>query len=90
MIGIDVGGANLKVADDDGVHIHYCPLWSGAPLSDLLRQYTRGRDTQAAVVMSGELADCFENRAPGYNIHCQCDPGGLPGSPVLRHRRRIP
>jgi len=68
MIGIDVGGANLKVADDDVVHIHYCPLWSGAPLSDLLRQYTRGRDTQAAVVMSGELADCFENKLQGITF----------------------
>ena len=27
MIGIDVGGANLKVVDDDGAHLHYCPLW---------------------------------------------------------------
>ena len=31
MIGIDVGGANLKIVDDDGPHIHYCPLWEGAP-----------------------------------------------------------
>ena len=90
MIGIDVGGANLKVADDDGVHIHYCPLWSGAPLSDLLRQYTRGRDTQAAVVMSGELADCFENKLQGITFIVNAIREGLPGSPVLRHRRRIP
>ena len=32
MIGIDVGGANVKLVDDDGVHLHYCPLWEGAPL----------------------------------------------------------
>ena len=30
MIGIDIGGANLKVVDDAGVHIHYRPLWQGA------------------------------------------------------------
>ncbi|PKL59425.1 MAG: H4MPT-linked C1 transfer pathway protein, partial [Methanomicrobiales archaeon HGW-Methanomicrobiales-4] len=36
MIGIDVGGANLKVVDDTGVHIHYCPLWQEAPIRDLL------------------------------------------------------
>ena len=42
MIGIDVGGANLKVVDENGVHIHYCPLWSGAPLTDLLRPYATG------------------------------------------------
>src|SRR5208337_90933 len=50
---------------ENGVHIHYCPLWSGAPLTDLLRPYASGRDTPAAVVMSGELADCFGNKLQG-------------------------
>jgi probable H4MPT-linked C1 transfer pathway protein len=61
MIGIDIGGANLKVVDDAGVHIHYCPLWQGAPLADLLKPYAG----PAAVVMSGELADCFESKMEG-------------------------
>lgn len=61
MIGIDVGGANLKVVDDDGVHIHYCPLWQGAPLRELLKEY----EGPAAVVMSGELADCFPSKIEG-------------------------
>jgi len=61
MIGIDIGGANLKIVDDDGVHIHYCPLWQGAPLADLLR----GCRGPAAVVMSGELADCFSSKMEG-------------------------
>ncbi|MFZ0004484.1 MAG: hydantoinase/oxoprolinase family protein [Methanoregula sp.] len=65
MIGIDVGGANLKVADDNGIHIHYCPLWSGAPIAGILCQYSKERNTGAAVVMSGELADCFENKTQG-------------------------
>lgn len=64
MIGIDVGGANLKVADSEGVHMHYCPLWSGAPFGELLEQY-RGED--AAVVMSGELADCFVSKQDGIH-----------------------
>ncbi|ABS55439.1 conserved hypothetical protein [Methanoregula boonei 6A8] len=70
MIGIDVGGANLKVADGQGVHIHYCPLWTGAPISDLLRQYAAAADHNepAAVVMSGELADCFENKLQGIGF----------------------
>ncbi len=35
MIGIDVGGANLKVVDDEEcVHIHYCPLWENAPIAE--------------------------------------------------------
>ena len=65
MIGIDVGGANLKIVDDDGVHIHYCPLWTGSPLAQLLKQYRKNTGESAAVVMSGELADCFLNKAEG-------------------------
>ncbi len=68
MIGIDVGGANLKVVDDAGVHIHYCPLWEQAPITDLLRQYAAEKDDPAAVVMSGELADCFENKREGISF----------------------
>lgn len=62
MIGIDVGGANLKVADEDGIHIHYCPLWQKAPISEILSAY---RGENAAVVMSGELADSFANKMEG-------------------------
>lgn len=68
MIGIDVGGANLKVVDDAGVHIHYCPLWEQSPITDLLRQYVQCDDEPAAVVMSGELADCFENKQQGISF----------------------
>lgn len=66
MIGIDIGGANLKVVNDAGVHIHYCPLWQEAPIQELLRPYASGRD--AAVVMSGELADCFTSKAEGISF----------------------
>jgi len=65
MIGIDVGGANLKIADESGVRIHYCPLWSGAPIRELLGQYAGSGNEAAAVVMSGELADCFNNKQEG-------------------------
>lgn len=68
MIGIDVGGANLKVVDDAGVHIHYCPLWEHSPITDLLRQYVRNDDEPAAVVMSGELADCFDHKLQGISF----------------------
>ncbi len=61
MIGIDIGGANLKIVDDAGVHIHYCPLWQGAPLAELLEPYAE----PATVVMSGELADCFRSKIEG-------------------------
>jgi (4-(4-[2-(gamma-L-glutamylamino)ethyl]phenoxymethyl)furan-2-yl)methanamine synthase len=68
MIGIDVGGANLKVVDEAGVHIHYCPLWEKAPIASLLEPYARGKDGLAAVVMSGELTDCFSSKAEGISF----------------------
>jgi (4-(4-[2-(gamma-L-glutamylamino)ethyl]phenoxymethyl)furan-2-yl)methanamine synthase len=68
MIGIDVGGANLKVVDDAGVHIHYCPLWEKLPLAGVLSPYARSERDPVAVVMSGELADCFENKLQGISF----------------------
>ena len=68
MIGIDVGGANLKIVNDDGPHIHYCPLWEGAPLTAMLNQYVTLPDEPAAVVMSGELADCFSEKKEGISF----------------------
>jgi (4-(4-[2-(gamma-L-glutamylamino)ethyl]phenoxymethyl)furan-2-yl)methanamine synthase len=68
MIGIDVGGANLKVVDDAGVHIHYCPLWEKSPITELLGQYVHNDTDPAAVVMSGELADCFDNKLQGITF----------------------
>lgn len=68
MIGIDVGGANLKVVDDSGVHIRYCPLWEQAPLTELLQPHAARQNDPAAVVMSGELADYFENKLQGISF----------------------
>ncbi len=68
MIGIDVGGANLKLVDEAGVHIHYCPLWERSSITDMLRQYARHDETPAAVVMSGELADCFASKLDGISF----------------------
>lgn len=68
MIGIDVGGANLKVVNDGGVHIQYCPLWEGAQLTRLLEQHRKQDSEPAAVVMSGELADCFASKIEGISF----------------------
>ena len=62
MIGIDVGGANLKIVDGDDVIIHYCPLWQESTITKYLKPYA-GR--KAAVVMSGELADGFSSKEAG-------------------------
>ena len=62
MIGIDIGGANLKIVDEKGVHIQYCPLWEGSSLPHILSRY---QGQSAAVVMTGELADCYASKQEG-------------------------
>ncbi|KUG20598.1 MAG: H4MPT-linked C1 transfer pathway protein [Methanomicrobiaceae archaeon] len=91
MIGIDVGGANLKVVDDAGVHMHYCPLWQGAPLADMLEAYEDG----AAVVMSGELADCFSSKAAGIawiveTVKCALPGAAFYGTDAAFHTQPVP
>jgi len=68
MIGIDVGGANLKVVTSEGTTIHYCPLWEEAPITALLRPFNPDLTEEAAVVMSGELADCFTDKEQGIRF----------------------
>jgi probable H4MPT-linked C1 transfer pathway protein len=95
MIGIDVGGANLKVVDESGVHIHYCPLWENAPITRLLEQYVQARDDPAAVVMSGELADCFRNKLQGISFIVDAVRTAFPaarfyGTDARFHDRAVP
>ena len=66
MIGIDVGGANLKVVTEKGTFIHYCPLWEESPIRNILQAYRSSAG--AAVVMSGELADCFASKSEGIRF----------------------
>jgi len=68
ILGLDVGGANTKAASSDGkfTKIEYLPLWKEAPLAPLLRQLSREAEPEAlAVVMTGELADCFSDKLSG-------------------------
>jgi probable H4MPT-linked C1 transfer pathway protein len=67
VIGIDVGGANLKVVTDEGVFIHYSPLWEKSPLVSVLKTHEKSGE-EAAVVMSGELADCFASKMEGIRF----------------------
>jgi (4-(4-[2-(gamma-L-glutamylamino)ethyl]phenoxymethyl)furan-2-yl)methanamine synthase len=80
MIGIDVGGANLKLVDDTGVHIHYCPLWEKAAIADILFPYARVNQDPAAVVMSGELADCFSHKLEGISFIVNAVKKAFPGA----------
>ncbi|HTY14099.1 MAG TPA: hydantoinase/oxoprolinase family protein [Methanoregulaceae archaeon] len=79
LVGIDVGGANVKIVAGNEVFIHYCPLWSKAPLKDLLHTHQSGAD-RAAVVMSGELADCFINKIEGIRWICSQVSDAFPGA----------
>jgi len=81
VIGIDVGGANLKLVDGKKVTIRYCPLWEGAPLTDQIRAYRDAHpDPDAAVVMSGELADCFGSKMEGIRRIADSVRGVYPGA----------
>ncbi|MDD1718567.1 MAG: H4MPT-linked C1 transfer pathway protein [Methanoregulaceae archaeon] len=79
MIGIDVGGANLKCVGDGGVSVHYCPLWKGSPIKGILSGH-RWDDERAAVVMSGELADCFSSKDEGIEFIVRAVLSQFPGA----------
>jgi hypothetical protein len=70
FLGIDVGGANAKIATSDGfVDSLYAPLWQNkARLYDVLpgvnKRFGAGIEAVGAV-MTGELSDCFDTRREG-------------------------
>ncbi len=70
FLGIDVGGANLKVATSDGVvESLYAPLWQRKVcLYEVLpevRQRFGAELESVGAVMTGELSDCFATRREG-------------------------
>lgn len=70
ILGIDIGGANTKIASSDGriVELHYIPLWKNTRLPEaLLDIATRLEPEKAGVVITGELADCFPDKETGIS-----------------------
>lgn len=67
ILGLDIGGANTKAASSDGLFAEsvYLPLWKGAPLDDVLGRFAARRPQAVAVVITGELADCFSTKRQG-------------------------
>jgi probable H4MPT-linked C1 transfer pathway protein len=69
VIGLDIGGANLKAAHSDGTAIaRRFQLWKqpsalAAELSRLADELPRARSL--AITMTGELCDCFRFRSDG-------------------------
>jgi probable H4MPT-linked C1 transfer pathway protein len=69
VLGLDVGGANLKAAHSDGT-ARTVPfaLWKApAALPDMLRELLRAMPPAdvLAVTMTGELCDCFAGKREG-------------------------
>ena len=71
VIGLDIGGANLKAADADGRAVtRRFALWKKPDrlpneLSSLIAEFDR--PDCLAVTMTAELADCFESKAEGVD-----------------------
>jgi hypothetical protein len=68
ILGLDIGGANTKAASADGKYAKsvYLPLWKNAPLEKVLKRINAEQKPEAvAVVITGELADCFSSKREG-------------------------
>jgi probable H4MPT-linked C1 transfer pathway protein len=67
ILGLDIGGANTKAASADGRFVEsiYLPLWKGAPLRAVLGRFSKLEPDSVAVVMTGELADCYSSKVSG-------------------------
>jgi probable H4MPT-linked C1 transfer pathway protein len=71
ILGLDIGGANLKAAAPDkrAISVPF-PLWKQpdrlpAALAELVTRFPDAEEL--AVTMTGELCDCFETKRDGVN-----------------------
>ncbi len=86
VVGCDIGGANLKLADNHG-RTAACnfPMWLkptelAAQLREMLAEFPLTDATHFAITMTGELADCFATRREGVReILCQTEQVFAPG-----------
>lgn len=76
ILGIDIGGANLKYATVDGRCLERVfPMWTqwqrlGQQLQEDIESF--GRVGTVAITMTGELADCFDSRREGVRHIVDC------------------
>ncbi len=70
MIGLDIGGANVKVASEDGYEIIHFPVWKRLnELEDVLKSLRRRYDSDTAcVVITAELSDVFKRKSDGIRF----------------------
>ncbi|WP_417385501.1 hydantoinase/oxoprolinase family protein [Gimesia sp.] len=87
VIGLDIGGANLKAADSDGAaqamsfELWKTPELLQSALQEMLTAFQR--PDLVAVTMTGELADCFPTKADGVNHILTAVEQAVPDVPVL-------
>lgn len=69
-LGVDIGGANLKLAAGDHSKIIYFPVWSKySELENKLGEINEQVNPhKVGVVVTAELADCFNNRSEGIKF----------------------
>ena len=72
IVGVDVGGANLKYATASGTaYARHFAMWrhsktlAGTLVADLSARFSGAQ--QLAITMTGELADCFVDRGEGVD-----------------------
>ncbi|MBN9522099.1 H4MPT-linked C1 transfer pathway protein [bacterium] len=86
VLGLDIGGANLKAATPDGraVSVPFA-LWKQpdrlpTALAELVARFPDA--TELAVTMTGELCDCFETKRQGVNAILDATEHAAAGRPV--------
>ncbi|QDU20265.1 hydantoinase/oxoprolinase family protein [Urbifossiella limnaea] len=86
ILGLDIGGANLKAATADGraASVPFA-LWKQpdrlpAALAELVAQFPDA--AELAVTMTGELCDCFETKRQGVNAILDATEHAAAGRPV--------
>ncbi|MEX0716098.1 MAG: hydantoinase/oxoprolinase family protein [Planctomycetaceae bacterium] len=86
VIGLDIGGANVKAADGDGTALSRpFPLWKEperltSVLDEVLARFAPA--DALAVTMTAELADCFATKAEGVAAVLRSVEAAAGGKPI--------
>lgn len=87
ILGLDIGGANIKAATVEGNSSCFpFPLWQRPDelshfLKEIGQQHLSAAD-QLAITMTGELCDCYENKAEGVTQILNCLEQAFPQIPI--------
>lgn len=86
-IGLDIGGANLKLADSNGIaKSQRFALWKEPQkLASILAEFVGSisKNTPIGVTMTGELCDCFRTKREGVHHIVAAAAKGMPNHELL-------